>query len=183
MEGKRVSISGASGRRTGHAAIPDDLRDEIFRSQIHIDGERLDTYPSLMGHCTVAGCRARRRGNDLRHRRLAGIVSKGHIKARNLRESLEGMKARWEAAEGKVVEYRGHIQDMKVHLDAMSGAKCAIAEHKAVQELRAMQKKLDAQYSAMVGQDRILLEMKTRKSELEDQVRRKMRASRNVSAR
>jgi hypothetical protein len=35
-----------------------------------------------------------------------------------------------------------------------------------------MQKKLDAQYSAMVGQDRILLEIKPQKSELEDQVRR-----------
>jgi hypothetical protein len=40
---------------------------------------------------------------------------------------------------------------MKVQLDAMSGAKCAIAEHKAVRELRAMQKKLDAQYSVMAG--------------------------------
>jgi hypothetical protein len=49
MDEKRVSISGASGRRTGHAAIPDDLRDEGLRSQIHIDGERLDTYQSLTG--------------------------------------------------------------------------------------------------------------------------------------
>jgi hypothetical protein len=70
------------------------------------------------------------------------------------------MKARWEAAEGKVVEYRKDIRDLKVQLDAMSGAKCAIAEHKAVQELRAMQKKLDVQYSAMAGQDRILVEIK-----------------------
>jgi hypothetical protein len=33
MDEKRVSISGPSWRLTGHAAIPDDLRDEIFRSQ------------------------------------------------------------------------------------------------------------------------------------------------------
>jgi hypothetical protein len=38
MDEKRVSIYGASGQRTGHAAIPDDLRDETFRSQIHNDG-------------------------------------------------------------------------------------------------------------------------------------------------
>jgi predicted nucleic acid-binding Zn-ribbon protein len=103
---------------------------------------------------------------------LRESYSKEHIKARDLKDSLEAMKARWEAAVGKVVEYRKNIRDMKVQLDAMSGAKCGIAEHKAVQEPRAMQKKLDAQYSAMVGQDRILLEIKTRKSELENQVRR-----------
>jgi hypothetical protein len=61
------------------------------------------------------------------------------------------MKARWEAAEEKVVEYRKKIRDMKVQLDAMSGAKCANVEHKAMQELRAMHKKLDAQYSVMTG--------------------------------
>jgi hypothetical protein len=77
-----------------------------------------------------------------------------------LKDSLEAMKARWEAAEGKVVEYRKDIPDTKVQLDAMSGAKCADAEHKEVQELRALQKKLDAQYSATIGHDRILLETK-----------------------
>jgi hypothetical protein len=35
--------------------------------------------------------------------------SKEHIKARTLRDSLEAMKAGWEAAEGKVVEYRKNI--------------------------------------------------------------------------
>jgi hypothetical protein len=32
--------------------------------------------------------------------------SKRRIEARGLKDSLEAMKARWEAAEGKVVEYR-----------------------------------------------------------------------------
>jgi chromosome segregation ATPase len=82
------------------------------------------------------------------------------------------MKARWEASEGKVVAYRKNIRDMKVQLDAMSGAKYAIAEHKTVQEPRLMQKRLDAQYSAMAGPDRILPEIRTRKSELDDQVGR-----------
>jgi hypothetical protein len=81
--------------------------------------------------------------------------SKEHIKARKLKDSLEAMKARWEATEGKVVECRKSIPDTKVRLDVMSGTKCAIAEHKAMQELRALQRKLDAQYAAMVGQDRI----------------------------
>jgi hypothetical protein len=31
MDERRLSIYEASGRRTGHVAIPDDLRDEIFR--------------------------------------------------------------------------------------------------------------------------------------------------------
>jgi hypothetical protein len=61
------------------------------------------------------------------------------------------LKARWEAAGGKVDEYRKSIRDMKVQLDAMSGAKCANAEHKEMCELRAMQKKLDPQYSVMAG--------------------------------
>jgi hypothetical protein len=68
-----------------------------------------------------------------------------------LKDSLEAMKARWEAAEGKVVEYGEKNRDMRVQLDAMSGAKCAIAEHKAVQELGVKQKRLDAQYSVMAG--------------------------------
>jgi hypothetical protein len=63
---------------------------------------------------------------------LRESYSKEHTKARNLKDSLEVMKARWEAAEGKVVEYREKIRDMKVQLDAMSGAKCANAEHKAM---------------------------------------------------
>jgi hypothetical protein len=63
---------------------------------------------------------------------LRESYSKEQIRARNLKDSLEAMKARWESAEGKVVEYREDIRDMKVQLDAMSGAKCANAEHNAV---------------------------------------------------
>jgi hypothetical protein len=48
--------------------------------------------------------------------------------------------------------------------DAICEAKCANAEHKAVQELRAMQKKLDVQYSVLAGQDRLLREISSRKS-------------------
>jgi hypothetical protein len=40
---------------------------------------------------------------------------KEHADARSLRDSLEEMKARWEAAEGKVVEYRKKIQVMNVN--------------------------------------------------------------------
>jgi chromosome segregation ATPase len=92
---------------------------------------------------------------------------------RNLKDDLEAIKARWEAAEGRVAEYRKKIRDMKVQLDAMSGAKCASAEHKAMQELRAMPKRLDAQYSVMAGAGSPMREMNTRKSELDDQVRRR----------
>jgi hypothetical protein len=49
MDEKRVSIYGASGRRTGPAAIPDDLRDETFRSQIDNDGVRVYRCQSLTG--------------------------------------------------------------------------------------------------------------------------------------
>jgi hypothetical protein len=45
------------------------------------------------------------------------------------------MYARWKAAERKVVEYRKSLPDTKVQLDAMSGAKCAVMEHRVVQEL------------------------------------------------
>jgi hypothetical protein len=55
MDEKRVWISGPSGRRTGHPSFPDDLSDEIFRSQIHIDGERLDTYQSQTGIAQLLG--------------------------------------------------------------------------------------------------------------------------------
>jgi hypothetical protein len=55
MDENHVSISGARRRRIGHAVIPDDLRDEIFRSQIHIDGERLDTCQSLKGIAQMLG--------------------------------------------------------------------------------------------------------------------------------
>jgi hypothetical protein len=77
---------------------------------------------------------------------LRESYSKDHIRARNLKDSLEAMKARWETSERKVVEYRKNIPDLKVQLDAMPGAKCANAEHRAMQELRALHKKLDAQY-------------------------------------
>jgi hypothetical protein len=132
MDAKRVSIYGASGRRTGHAAIPDDIRDEIFRSQIHNDGVRLDTYPSLMG---IAQLLAVGQGDEAiicAIEDLRESYSKEHVIARNLKDSLEAMKARWEASEGKVVEYRKKTRNMKVQLDAMPGAKCANAEHKAM---------------------------------------------------
>jgi hypothetical protein len=172
MDENRVSISGSSGRRTRRAAIPGDLRDEIFRSQIHIDGERLDRYQSLTGIAQLLGVEPGEEAIICVIEDLRESYSEQHIQALKSKDSLEAMKTRWEAAEGKVVEHRKNIRDMKVQLDAMSGAKCGIAKHKAVQEPRAMQKKLDAPYSAMVGQDRILLEIKTRKSELENQVRR-----------
>jgi hypothetical protein len=55
MDERHASIYGASGRRTGHAAVPDDLRDEMFRSQIHNDGLRLDSYQSLTGIAQMLG--------------------------------------------------------------------------------------------------------------------------------
>jgi hypothetical protein len=54
-----------------------------------------------------------------------------------LKDRLEAKSSRWGAADGKVVEYRENIPDIKVQLDAMSGAKCDIVEQNAVQELRA----------------------------------------------
>jgi hypothetical protein len=55
MGGKHVSISGASGRRAGLSVIPGDLRDEMFRAQTQIDGERLNTYHSLTGIAQLLG--------------------------------------------------------------------------------------------------------------------------------
>jgi hypothetical protein len=149
MDEKRVSISGASGRLTGHAAIPDDLREEILRSEIHIDGAGLDSYHSLTGIAQMLGVELGEEAIIYVIEDLGESYSKEHTKARNLKDSLEAMKARWEASEGEVVEYREKIRGMKVQLDAMPGAKCAIAVHKAVQELRALHKKL--RYSVMAG--------------------------------
>jgi hypothetical protein len=81
MDEKRVLISGARGRRIGHAAIPDDLRDEIFRSQIHIDGERLDTYHSMTGIAQMMGVELGEEAIIYAIEDLRESYSKGHIKA------------------------------------------------------------------------------------------------------
>jgi hypothetical protein len=89
VDERRVSIYGASGRRTGHAAIPGDLRDEICRSQIHNDGVRLDTYQSLTG---IAQLLAVELGEDAIIYAIEDLresYSREHTKARNLKDSLE----------------------------------------------------------------------------------------------
>jgi hypothetical protein len=110
IDEKRVWISGASGRRTGHAAIPDDLHDDIFRPQIHIDGARLDTYQSLTGIAQLLGVEPGEEAAIYAIEDLRESYSKEHIKTWNLKDSLEAVKSRWDAAEGKVVEYRENIQ-------------------------------------------------------------------------
>jgi hypothetical protein len=82
MDGRKcVSISEQSGGRIVHSGIPDDLRDEMFRAQIHIVSDRLDTDQSLRGIAQLLGierekwrsfapsktCRNRIRSNILLH--------------------------------------------------------------------------------------------------------------------
>jgi hypothetical protein len=88
MDEKRVPISRASGWRTGHVAIPDDLRDEIFRSQVHIDGERLRSYQSLTGIAQLPGVDPGEEATIYAIEDLRESYSKEPIHTRNLNDSL-----------------------------------------------------------------------------------------------
>jgi hypothetical protein len=103
MDEKRVSISGASRRRIGNAALPSDLHDETFRSQIHVDGGRLYEHQSLTGTAQLPGVEPGGEAIIYAIEDLRESYSKEHIEARGLKDGFEAMRARWEASQGRLL--------------------------------------------------------------------------------
>jgi hypothetical protein len=86
-DGEGISISGTSGRRTVHSPIPDDLRAEMFRAHIHMDGEQPDTHPSLAGIAPLHDVDPVEEASIRAIEDVRESYSKQRIDARNLRDS------------------------------------------------------------------------------------------------